>query len=68
MAMGALAQHLPEGDYEIATAPRDFQAGLVATAWGLGVYAFDRYKKRCDEVSAKGYEGFSLSRHETVGA
>ncbi len=26
------------------------------------VGGFDRYKKRCDEVSAKGYEGFVLSR------
>jgi cyclohexanone monooxygenase len=32
------------------------------------VGGFDRYKKRCDEVAAKGYEGFTLSRHETVGA
>jgi len=32
------------------------------------VGGFDRYKKRCDEVAAKGYEGFALSRHETVGA
>src|SRR5262249_28661690 len=36
MAMGALAQNLPAGDYKIAQAPREFQAGLVATAWGLG--------------------------------
>ena len=46
MAMGALAQHLPSGDYEIAAAPREFSASLVAIAWGLGAYAFDRYKKR----------------------
>ncbi|WP_428669183.1 flavin-containing monooxygenase [Reyranella sp.] len=32
------------------------------------VGGFDRYKRRCDEVAAKGYEGFTLSRHETVGA
>jgi cyclohexanone monooxygenase len=32
------------------------------------VGGFDRYKKRCDEVAAKGYEGFTLSRHETVAA
>ena len=32
------------------------------------VGGFDRYKKRCDEVAAKGYEGFALSRHETVAA
>jgi leucyl aminopeptidase len=45
-AMGALAQHLPAGDYRIAAAPREFAATLVAIAWGLGAYAFDRYKKR----------------------
>jgi leucyl aminopeptidase len=45
-AMGALAQHLPSGDYRIAAAPRDFTATAVAIAWGLGGYAFDRYKKR----------------------
>jgi cyclohexanone monooxygenase len=32
------------------------------------VGGFDRYKKRCDEVAAKGYDGFALSRHETVAA
>ena len=30
------------------------------------VGGFDRYKKRCDEVAGKGYEGFTLSRHETM--
>ncbi|MFT3729456.1 MAG: leucyl aminopeptidase family protein [Terricaulis sp.] len=45
-ALGALAQHLPEGDYRFATAPREFSATTVAVAWGLGSYAFDRYKKR----------------------
>src|SRR5262245_57368425 len=46
MQMGSLAQHLPAGDYAIASAPRDFAPTLIATAWGLGAYAFDRYKKR----------------------
>jgi leucyl aminopeptidase len=46
MAIGALAQHLPSGDYRIASAPREFPATLAATAWGLGAYSFDRYKKR----------------------
>ncbi|GIK50443.1 MAG: leucyl aminopeptidase family protein [Hyphomonadaceae bacterium] len=44
--MGALAQHLPAGDYRIAFAPREFNATTIAVAWGLGAYAFDRYKKR----------------------
>ncbi len=46
MAIGTLAQHLPAGDYRISSAPREFAATLVASAWGLGAYAFDRYKKR----------------------
>jgi leucyl aminopeptidase len=44
--MGALAQHLPSGDYRIAFAPREFATTQIAIAWGLGAYAFDRYKKR----------------------
>jgi leucyl aminopeptidase len=46
LIMGALAQHLPAGDYRIAAAPREFSATMVAIAWGLGAYAFDRYKTR----------------------
>jgi leucyl aminopeptidase len=44
--IGALAQHLPAGDYRIAFAPREFNATATAIAWGLGAYVFDRYKKR----------------------
>ena len=44
--VGALAQHLPAGDYRIAFAPREFGATATAIAWGLGAYVFDRYKKR----------------------
>lgn len=44
--VGALAQHLPAGDYRIAFAPKDFAPTAMAIAWGLGAYAFDRYKKR----------------------
>jgi leucyl aminopeptidase len=44
--IGALAQHLPAGDYRIAFAPREFGATPIAIAWGLGAYSFDRYKKR----------------------
>lgn len=44
--IGALAQHLPAGDYRIAFQPREFDPTATAIAWGLGAYAFDRYKKR----------------------
>lgn len=43
---GALAQNLPAGAYRIAFAPRELTATGLAIAWGLGAYAFDRYKKR----------------------
>jgi cyclohexanone monooxygenase len=32
------------------------------------VGGFDRYKKHCDAVAARGYEGFTLSRREAVSA
>ena len=32
------------------------------------VGGFDRYKRHCDEVAAKGYVGFTLSRNATVPA
>lgn len=44
--IGALAQHLPAGDYRIAFAPREFGGTATSIAWGLGAYVFDRYKKR----------------------
>jgi len=50
MALGALAQKLPAADYKLASAPRDFSATLVALAWGLGTYAFTRYKARAHEA------------------
>lgn len=46
MIVGALAQNLPAGAYRVATAPREFAPTQIAIAWGLGGYAFDRYKKR----------------------
>jgi leucyl aminopeptidase len=46
MAIGTLAQNLPAGDYRVAFAPREFAPTQIAIAWGLGAYAFDRYKKR----------------------
>ena len=32
------------------------------------VGGYDRYKRHCDAVAAKGYEGFTLSRHEPAVA
>lgn len=46
IVVGALAQHLPSGDYRFAFAPREFTPTMTAIAWGLGAYVFDRYKRR----------------------
>ena len=46
MIFGALAQHLPAGDYRFGSAPPDMAPTPMLIAWGLGAYAFDRYKKR----------------------
>ncbi|MBI1188995.1 MAG: leucyl aminopeptidase family protein [Alphaproteobacteria bacterium] len=46
LLFGALAMQLPAGDYKLALAPRDFEPRLIATAWGMGAYVFDRYKTR----------------------
>lgn len=66
MQMGALAQHLPAGDYRIAQAPREFAAGQVAIAWGLGSYAFTRYKPRkrplCRLVAPEGADIADVER------
>ena len=32
------------------------------------VGGFDRYKKHCDAIAAKGYEGFRLTRHAPATA
>ncbi|MBC6982516.1 leucyl aminopeptidase family protein [Caulobacter sp. 17J80-11] len=49
MSLRALPTKLPAGDYVIENPPAD--AGeMVALAWALGSYVFDRYKKREDRV------------------
>src|SRR5690606_18247799 len=35
---------LPPADYAFSNLPVGFPPALVATAWGLGGYVFDRYK------------------------
>jgi leucyl aminopeptidase len=48
MALRAAGARLPADDYRIASAPRGFDQTLAATAWGLGSYGFDRYKRPSD--------------------
>ncbi len=51
MLLRGLPAQLGAGDYRIATAPHGLAAGLqAAVAWGLGGYAFDRYRPRPGKV------------------
>ncbi len=45
MLLRALPAQLPAGDYRIASAPPGVGGLQAAVAWGLGAYAFDRYRK-----------------------
>jgi leucyl aminopeptidase len=53
MAFRAGPARLPAGDYRLASLPRGLDATAVATAWALGGYAFDRYRKRTDKGHAR---------------
>ena len=44
MALRALPGKLPPGDYRIGASPDGLEPRLVALAWALGRYAFDRYR------------------------
>jgi leucyl aminopeptidase len=43
-AFRAAAGRLPAGDYRLEAVPEGLEPTDVATAWGLGVYRYDRYK------------------------
>jgi leucyl aminopeptidase len=45
MSLRAAGARLPAGDWRIASAPRGLDTTQAAVAWGLGSYAFDRYKR-----------------------
>ncbi len=44
MAFRGLAAKLPEGQYQIASAPAGYSPAAIALAWSLGGYGFTRYK------------------------
>jgi leucyl aminopeptidase len=44
MAFRGLAAKLPEGQYQIASAPAGYSPAAIALAWSLGLYGFTRYK------------------------
>jgi leucyl aminopeptidase len=53
MALRALPARLPGGDYAIATAPPKFPATAALTAFALGAYVFDRYRRTPDRPRAR---------------
>lgn len=46
MLIGALSARLPPGRYRLDRAPSALSPELCAVAWGIGAYAFERYKPR----------------------
>jgi leucyl aminopeptidase len=44
MVFRGLAAKLPEGQYQIASAPAGYSPAAIALAWSLGLYGFTRYK------------------------
>lgn len=46
----ALAAKLPAGDYRLTRLPRGLDAQEATLAFALGLYRFDRYRKRPDEA------------------
>jgi len=49
-----LAARLPAGDYALARTPRGLDLAEVAVAFALGLYRFDRYRKRPSGQDATG--------------
>ncbi len=45
MRVGSLSDKLPKGLYEISSAPKDWDAPLMAVSWGMGAYKFSKYLK-----------------------
>lgn len=50
MTLRQLPSRLPPGDYALAFLPEGLRPDLLALAWALGGYAFDRYKPRSDRA------------------
>ena len=46
MLLRALPTQLPAGDYRVASAPQGLMSVHAHVAWGMGAYAFDRYKPK----------------------
>ena len=53
MALRGLPAKLPAGDFRIASAPPRLAATEAATAFALGSYVFDRYRRSPDKPKAR---------------
>jgi leucyl aminopeptidase len=53
MALRGAAARLPRGDYRIASPLRGLSLEQAAIGWGLGAYAFDRYKPKPERGRAR---------------
>ena len=53
MAFRGLATKLPEGQYQVASAPAGHSPTAIALAWLLGLYGFTRYKSTKSRPKAR---------------
>jgi len=53
MAFRGLAAKLPEGQYQLVSAPEGYSAPAIAVAWSLGSYGFTRYKSTKAQSKAR---------------
>lgn len=66
LALAAFAEQLPDGVYRLGEMPEFCGGAHAALAWRLGLYAFDRYRKRKPRnvklVLPQGVDGEEVSR------
>ncbi len=53
MVFRGLAAKLPEGQYQLASAPTGYSPAAIALAWSLGLYGFTRYKAAKSQPKAR---------------
>lgn len=66
MAFRTLAAKLSAGAYSLATAPADLDRGLIALAFALGSYKFDRYKAHVGEKARMFVDGADVGEARQV--
>ncbi|UTP39224.1 leucyl aminopeptidase family protein [Phenylobacterium sp. LH3H17] len=66
MTFRALPARLPAGDFRIASAPPEFAPDLIALAFALGSYRFDRYKKKASPQPRLVVEGVDVAEVRSI--